>query len=307
MRCTGVILTAVAVLAVSCAGPQRPPLARAVDRSAALADPAQGGPAPLSPDISFELGKGVALRLVLIRPGSFFMGSGDDLLERESDEQPRHQVTVSRPFYMGATEVTQAQYQAVMGANPSLFQGADRPVERVIWDDATAFCRRLGERLGRTVRLPTEAEWEYACRAGSSTRFPFGDSEADLARHANFCDRSAKTPAPYRCEQYDDGHDKSAPVASYRPNAWGLYDMQGNVFEWCQDWYRDTYYRNSPSVDPPGADIGPYRVLRGGSWNSPTWHCRSAYRHRFTADGRFNHMIGFRIVIPASAESHAQR
>ncbi|HOD82284.1 MAG: Serine/threonine-protein kinase pkn1 [Planctomycetes bacterium ADurb.Bin126] len=307
MKCHAFILAAMAMWADSCAGPERSPASGAGADLTPSTSVKQPSPAPLAPEVSVELDKGVRLSLVLIRPGSFLMGSPDDLLEREADEQPRHEVTITRPFYMGVTEVTQAQYQAVMDKNPSLFMGADRPVERVIWDDAVEFCRRLSERQGHPVRLPTEAEWEYACRAGSNTRFSFGDKESELPRYANFGDRSVTGPALYRQEQYDDGHDKTAPVASFPANAWGLHDMHGNVFEWCQDWYRDVYYKTSPTVDPLGADIGPYRVLRGGSWNSPSWQCRSAYRHRFTADGRFNHQIGFRIVIPAPVEPHVQQ
>jgi formylglycine-generating enzyme required for sulfatase activity len=199
-------------------------------------------------------------------------------------------VTITRPFYMGVCEVTQQQFQAVMGENPSWFKGAARPVDGVTWDQATEFCKRLSQKAGKTVQLPTEAQWEYACRAGTASRSSFGDSDDDLPAHANYSDVLSSAAS-----SSGDGHAGTADVGSFKSNPWGLYDMHGNVFEWCSDWYRDSY-AGLAGADPQGASSGAYHVLRGGSWASPPWQCRSAYRHRFTADGRFNRLVGFRVV-----------
>jgi formylglycine-generating enzyme required for sulfatase activity len=172
-------------------------------------------------------------------------------LGHQRNEGPQHEVTISKPFYMGATEVTQAQYQAVMGTNPSGYGGATNPVERVSWNDAAEFCRKLSEKIRQTVRLPTEAEWEYACRAGTETASSFGDSDADLGDYAWWRGNSG---------------DTTHPVAQKKPNAWGLYDMHGNVWEWCADWYGK--YPKGPATAPSGpatypSASGPSRVARG--------------------------------------------
>jgi formylglycine-generating enzyme required for sulfatase activity len=235
------------------------------------------GPAPepkSSPaTLTLGLGKGVTMKLVRIRPGKFMMGEGKDL----------HEVTLSKPFYMGVTEVTQAQYEAVMGTNPSASdnRGPTTPVTQVSWMDATDFCRKLSEKTGKVFRLPTEAEWEYACRAGSKARFSFGDSESALGDYAWY--RGSRGGKP-------------EPVAQKKPNAWGLYDMHGNVWEWCADWLAD--YPKGAVTDPQGPASGYVRVLRGGSWCDVTVHCRAA--HRRQADpGRRDKDDGFRVVVPA--------
>ncbi|NQU75912.1 MAG: formylglycine-generating enzyme family protein, partial [Planctomycetes bacterium] len=222
--------------------------------------------------------------------GAFTMGSAPDERDREPDEGPTRGVTITKPFYIGVCEVTQEQYEMVTGRNPSLFSGPRRPVEGVWWSDAADFCKRVSNMTGHTVRLPTEAQWEYACRAGTTSRFSFGDSYNDLPRYAMYGEVAKST-----AESLGAAPAGTADVGSGKPNSWGLYDMHGNVFEWCGDWYRDSYSKLA-DIDPQGAPSGAYRVLRGGSWSSPPWHCRSAYRHRFTADGRFNHLIGFRVV-----------
>lgn len=235
-----------------------------------------------------DLGGSLEMKLMLVPAGKFIMGSAPDERDREPDEGPARKVTVTKPFYMGVCEVTQEQYETVMGRNPSRFKGSRRPVEGIWWTDAVEFCTRLSKMTGRTVRLPTEAQWEYACRAGTTGRFSFGDSYDDLPRYANYRDAlqtTAARPDP----------DGTVDAGSFKPNRWGLYDMHGNVFEWCNDWYRDSYSELA-ETDPQGAPSGAYRVLRGGSWSGPPWQCRSAYRHRFSADGRFNHLIGFRVV-----------
>jgi formylglycine-generating enzyme required for sulfatase activity len=218
----------------------------------------KSGPASLT----LDLGKGVLMKLVLIRPGKFMMGSPDSEEGHKADEGPQHQVTISKPFYMGVTEVTQAQFEAVMGTNPSKFKGPTNPVESVTWDEAVEFCRRLSEKTGKTFRLPTEAEWEYACRAGTKTRFSFGDSESVLGDYA-------------WCTSNSGG--KTHPVGQKKPNAWGLYDMHGNVWEWCADWFGD--YSSGSSTDPQGPGSGGSRVLRGGSWRiGGSGGFRCAYR-----------------------------
>jgi len=210
------------------------------------------GPAPKSSpaSVTLDLGNGGTMRLVLIRPGKFMMGSPDSEQSRESKEGPQHEVVIAKPFYMGVTEVTQAQYEAVMGTNPSKFKGPTNPVDSVTWDEAVEFCRKLSEKTGKAVRLPTEAEWEYACRAGTKTRFSFGDSESVLGDYAWKGSNSGGT---------------AHPVGQKKPNAWGLYDMNGNVWEWCADWWGP--YPKGPITDPSGPTTASgLRVLRGGSW-----------------------------------------
>jgi formylglycine-generating enzyme required for sulfatase activity len=238
------------------------------------------GPAPApkaSPaSVTLDLGNGVTMKLVLIRPGKFLMGSPDSEQGHEPNEGPQHVVVISKPFYMGVTEVTQAQYEAVMGTNPSKFKEPTNPVHSVSWDEAVEFCRKLSDKTGKTVRLPTEAEWEYACRAGTKTRFSFGDSESALGDYAWFSSNSGQ---------------KTQPVGQKKPNPWGLYDMHGNVFEWCADWYGS--YSSGVSTDPQGATSGGDRVMRGGSWIHGGFRCPCAYRLNFAPAGR-NSTYGFR-------------
>ncbi|MBN1847182.1 MAG: SUMF1/EgtB/PvdO family nonheme iron enzyme, partial [Deltaproteobacteria bacterium] len=194
----------------------------------------------------------LGMKFVYIFPGTFTMGSPANEKDRD-DNELQHQVTLTKGFYMQTTEVTQGQWKDVMGNNPSYFKncGDDCPLESISWNDAQEFINRLNRKEGaQKYRLPTEAEWEYACRAGSTTRFYFGDSESDLGEYAWY-----------------DGNSggKTHPLAQKRPNAWGLYDMHGNVWEWCEDWYGETIHPGSVT-DPIGASGGSYRVLRGGSW-----------------------------------------
>jgi len=190
---------------------------------------------------------------------------------------------------MGIHEVTQEQYTAVTGTNPSAFKGKTHPVVRVSWDDATAFCKALSSRTGRTVRLPTEAEWEYACRAGSTTRFHFGDD----VNHTSLGDYA----------WYDANSGESThPVGRKKPNAWGLYDMHGNVHEWCSDKYGD--YRNAKQIDPTGPASGGVRVFRGGSRQEPGGGCRSAHRGRTSPRIHWSD-LGLRVVVPADPPAPA--
>ncbi len=238
-----------------------------------------------------DLGGGVALELVLIPAGHFDMGSPDDEAGRGSDEGPLHRVRIGRPFYMGRHEVTRAVWEKVTGSNPSYFKGPKLPVEQVSWDDCQGFLKKLNALVkgpGR-FRLPTEAEWEWACRAGTRTRFCFGDADADLAAHAWYAANSGNT---------------THPAGGKQPNAWGLYDCHGNVWEWCSDWYGKYEANPWPGVfrwqsDPQGPAAGSGRVLRGGSWDVTPVVCRSALRDLGGPSGRDDD-VGFRVVLPAA-------
>jgi formylglycine-generating enzyme required for sulfatase activity len=213
--------------------------------------------------------------MVLIPAGTFTMGDGGG----RPDETP-HTVSLAA-FYIDAAPVTQEFYEKVMGVNPSKHKGKKNPVERTQWTDAVRFCNRCSEREGLTpcydpdtwecnfdadgYRLPTEAEWEYACRAGSSTKYGFGDDEGELPRYAWFKPHSQGKPRP---------------PGQKLPNRWGLYEMHGNVWQWCHDWYGENYYAESPGADPHGPATGKMRVLRGGAWDCTAEKLRSAYRHK---------------------------
>lgn len=235
----------------------------------------------------------IAMKLVLVPAGQFMMGSPADEAERRDDEGPQHRVRITRPFYLGAYEVTQDQFEKVMGSNPSRFQGPTRPVDSVTWNEAVEFCRRLGTSEGRTYRLPTEAEWEYACRAGTATAFNSGRT-LSFKTDANF-----NADYAYEGSQIGPYLEKTVPVGSYRPNAWGLYDMHGNVWEWCQDWYASDTYAKSPTDDPAGPASGSYRVDRGGAWNVDAAGSRSAYRDGCVVQMR-DDARGFRVVLVAA-------
>ena len=255
------------------------------------------------PLLDLDLGGGVMMRLVYIPAGTFMMGGdqspeqvarlGEGQADWYQDEHPQHRVRITQGFYLGATEITQAQYEAVMGKNPSHFKGKDNPVEQVSWNEAAEFCKKLSEKTGQIVRLPTEAEWEYACRAGTTT--PFHTGETISTDQANYDGNSVYgngRKGPYR--------KKTLAVGSFAPNAWGLYDMHGNVWEWCGDWYDSGYYGKSHAADPQGPRTGEPRVLRGGSWNGYPWRCRSAFRH--AAGPSRGNDLGFRVVVGVSPE-----
>ena len=206
--------------------------------------------------MAIDLGGGVTMDFVLVRPGTFTMGSD------ECSNATPHKVTISKPFYLGKYEVTQEQWEKVMGSNPSGFKGAKNPVENVNWDDCQMFLLELqGKVPGYSFRLPTEAEWEYACRAGSTTRYCYGDDAVRLGAYAWYKDNS---------------DERAHPVGEKRPNMWGLYDMHGSVREWCADWYG--HYPKSEVTDPTGPVSGSRRLLRGGSWHISATYCRSAGR-----------------------------
>ncbi len=245
-----------------------------------------------------DLGSTVALDMIFIPGGTFLMGSPASEKERSSDESPQHQVKV-QPFWMGKYQVTQAQWRAVaqlpkvereIELDPSYFKGDDRPVEQISWLDAVEFCKRLSKKTGKEYRLPSEAEWEYACRAGTTTPFHFGETiTTDLANYDG-SDVYGSGPKG-RCLK------QTTPVGSYKvANAFGLYDMHGNVWEWCEDpWHDD--YGGAPTdgsawlAESSNANC----VLRGGSWNIDPGNCRSAIRYSDSPDNR-NVVIGLRVV-----------
>jgi len=236
------------------------------------------------------------LKLVEIPAGSFLMGSPGSETGRDNDEA-QHRVKITRAYLMSATEVTQAQWEQVMGGNPSARKGADLPVEKVTWYDAVSFCNKLSAKEGLRpayrisgkdvtwdesadgYRLPTEAEWEYACRAGTTTAYNTGSDEAALERAGWYSGNS--------------GGDTTHPVGQKAANAWGLHDMHGNVWEWCWDWFGD--YGEVGNSDPHGPSSGSYRVLRGGSGINDAGPCRTANRYRNDASSVFGH-LGFRVV-----------
>jgi formylglycine-generating enzyme required for sulfatase activity len=211
----------------------------------------------------------------LIPAGEFTMGFSNG----SRDEKPPHRVRISQPYYLGTYEVRQDQWEAVMRENPSHFKGPTRPVENVSWEEAQEFIHRLNAKEGgRAYRLPTEAEWEYAVRAGTPTAYSFGDDASQLGRYAWYNQNAG---------------GQTHPVGGLQPNAWGLYDMHGNVWEWVQDWYGD--YPSSPQTDPKGPSSGSGRVFRGGGWFNVARDCRSADRIVAAPGSRIN-AHGFRLL-----------
>lgn len=247
-------------------------------------------PDPLASLQTLDLGDGITMEFVRIPSGTFIMGSPQSETHRESDEGPLTEVTISERFLLGKYEVTQAQWEWVMGTNPSRFKGDQLPVERVSWNLAVAFCERLTEREresgrlpeGYAFTLPTEAQREYACRAGTQNRFYFGDDPdyGHLAQYAWYWTNSGS---------------RTHPVGEKEPNAWGLYDMHGNVWEWCLDFYANAYPGGSV-IDPPGPETGAVRVIRGGGWEDFARDCRSACRLRAWPGNSFSY-LGFRVAV----------
>jgi formylglycine-generating enzyme required for sulfatase activity len=248
----------------------------------------------------------IGMKLVRISPGKFRMGSPRTEPEREANEV-LHDVAITKPFYLGAYEVTQAEFAKVMGEEiKAVFHnnnrgGPDFPMENVQWVDAEQFCQRLSARpeevaARRKYRLPTEAEWEYTCRAGTKSAFSYGDSLSSNQAVANF-------EIPYAGAAKGSFLRRTAKVGSFPPNAFGLYDMHGNVAEWCADWFDPEYYNNSPEEDPLGPPAGAtsddygnfYVVVRGGSWLDDARACRSAYRQQAMHKNKY-WWIGFRVV-----------
>ena len=280
---------------------------------------------------SIELANGVKLEMVLIPIGTFIMGdnTGSD------DEKPAHKVAITKSFYLGKTEVTIEQFRQFVDETGYVtdaekgtgFQGAfgwnsdskefkmDRrfswrnagfaqadkhPVVNVSWNDAVQFCKWLSSKDGETYRLPTEAEWEYACRAGTTTRYAHGDDTEGLADVGNVADADfeAEFPEVRGLIRAHDGFARTSPVGSFLPNPFGLHDMHGSVWEWCSDWYTPEYYTQSPVDDPQGPSRGEERVYRGGGWFNCARGCRSASRSASQPENR-NLTLGFRVCMSA--------
>jgi formylglycine-generating enzyme required for sulfatase activity len=299
---------------------------------------AAGAPDQTKVELAKDLTNSLKMQLKLIPAGKFMMGSPRDEEGRGKDEQ-QHEVQISKPFYLAIHAVTVGQFRRFVEEtdyetdaekdgkggwgynaetrrsegrkkeytwkNPGWKQTDDHPVVNVSWNDAVQFCAWLSKKERVTYRLPTEAEWEYACRAGTTTRFHPGDEDRDLKGYANLADQSlkakldAKVHAKKAFVDWDDKHPFTAPVGSYKPNAWGLYDVHGNVWEWCHDWYQKDYYKDSPKKDPSGPAFGLTRVLRGGAWFDSPGNCRAATRTDLTPAGRGD-SSGFRVVRVAS-------
>ena len=257
-----------AVLSGGCDSAKKPPTAPGDE------EPAVGS------EMAVMLLDRAELELVWIPEGSFMMGSLDSEFGRVSDEGPLHEVIFSRGFWLGKYEVTQGQWEAVMGYNPSRFKGTDRPVENVSWEAVQQFIGALNQAEGRAIyRLPTEAEWEYACRAGTTTRYSFGNDERELGEYAWYAANSGGS---------------TQDVGLKKPNAWGLYDMHGNVWEWSHHWYGD--YAAESQTDPTGPAMGSLRVTRGGCWSiADAWRFRSAYRSKVAPAEHYAN-LGFRLM-----------
>ena len=273
------------VVVVMCGCDQGQPTPPVASNPAPVATP---DPTPVATNVEDmelpESADAIGMQFKLIPAGAFTMGQGEEA----------HEVTLTKPFKMGVHEVTQAQYEQVMGVNPSEYKGAANPVEKVSWKDAIEFCRKLSElpaekAAGNVYRLPTEAEWEYACRAGTTTNYNFGDDEPEFERYGWY-DKNAG--------------EKTHPVGSKQPNAWGLYDMHGNVCEWCQDWYGD--YPSGSVIDPTGHPTGAAysfcRVLRGGAWSQIAEECSSAFRGGDDPSFNINGDYGFRVCLSPSGK-----
>jgi formylglycine-generating enzyme required for sulfatase activity len=259
-----------------------------------------------SQDTTKEITNSIGMKLVLIPAGKFVMGSPASEAERDVGED-QHEVAITRPYYLGVHTVTQGQFEKVMGKNPSFFHpknggGPDHPAEQVRWGDAREFCTKLSalpeeKKAGRTYRLPSEAEWEYACRAGTTTPFNVGDALS--SKQANF-----NGNFPYGRAPKGPFLRRTAKVGSYPPNAWGLYDMHGNVLQWCNDWYDPDYYKKSPKENPKGPEMGVvatgfrsdfFVVVRGGCWLDEGRACRSGRRFRLQQSEPYR-WTGFRVA-----------
>ncbi|MDO4857460.1 MAG: formylglycine-generating enzyme family protein [Thermoguttaceae bacterium] len=233
---------------------------------------------PSNPDVGDRIvltADGVEYAFRWCPPGEFMMGGTG------SDEKPVHKVKLTRGFWLLETEVTQEMWQSVMGSNPSKFSGAKKPVEQVSWDDCQSFCQKLSRKLDQQVKLPTEAQWEYACRAGTT-----GDYAGDLDSMGWYVDNSGST---------------THAAGQKKPNAWGLYDMHGNVWEWCSDFYDAKFYDRSPASDPENTEPSSYRVFRGGDWFFSAGFSRSAFRFRDAPDYRV-YFLGLRVLLVPSPE-----
>jgi formylglycine-generating enzyme required for sulfatase activity len=270
---------------------------------------AGAAPAPWTKKPGRVLTNSVGMKLAYIPTGKFVMGSPEGEMNRQGGEQ-QHDVAIGRWFYLGVYEVTQEEYEKVMGKNPSYFcatgggQGLVRglatkrfPVESVTWDEAVEFCTKLSalpaeQSARRKYRLPTEAEWEYACRAGTKNVFHYGNTLTGTEANIN-------GTAPYGVAGVTANLRRTCPVGSYKPNAWGMYDMHGNVFEWTADWHGANYYPECKKLglvkDPPGPATGSQRIHRGGAWPYQGFYARTAFRGHYPPGSRYN-CLGLRVA-----------
>jgi uncharacterized protein (TIGR02996 family) len=244
------------------------------------------GVQPCVPQKTVTLAEGVETRFSCIPPGIFLMGSPESE-ERRQDKEVQHRVTLTQGFHLGIYLVTQAQWQTIMGNNPSNFKEDTLPVETVSWDDCQEFITKLSQKTGRRFRLPTEAEWEYACRAGTTTPFFFGETIG--TEQANYGGNDT-----YGKGKKGVDRQKTTPAGTFPANAWGLHDLHGNVWEWCQDW--NGPYEEQDQTDPKGSKNATARVLRGGSWCYFPWFCRSAFRF-CNRPGRRLGVFGCRVLL----------
>ncbi len=260
-------------------------------------------PSPDKKTLEFCFDNGVTMKLVLIPAGKFLMGSKFSATEtarryggEEADytnEHPQHEVTISKPFYMGIYEITQSQWHAVMGTEPwddnrHAPSGANYAASWISWTDANRFCKLLSKTTGKKVLLPTEAQWEYACRAGANTAYCFGDDASKLGDYAWSYENA-----------WDKGERYAHQVGLKKPNAWGLYDMHGNVLEWCRDWYAEKFYENAKNVDPENTTEYMARVHRGAGWGK-LQHYGAAAR-RWAGPGMYSVEGGFRVVVESGS------
>ncbi len=274
----------VALLATCCDPNNHPERVR---QQARIVELLAAGVRPCLPRQTIALAEGVDMTFAWIAPGTFLMGSPPEEPERVEDET-LHEVTLAQGFYLGIHAVTQAQWWAVMGNSPSRFKSKTRPVERVSWEDCEAFCTKLSTREGKRYVLPSEAEWEYACRAGTTTPFHFGETlSTDQANYnGNY---------PYNQGEEGVYRKRTTSVGSFPPNAWGLFDMHGNVWEWCRDEYRPYEELDDKNILETENILENARVLRGGSWSCNARFCRAAYRGRLAPGFRFD-SDGFRVA-----------
>jgi len=262
--------------------------------------------------LTLDLGKGATMKLVLIPAGDFLMGgkfSAAEAIKRfggnpnhYQSELPRHKVTISRPFYMGIYEVTQSQWESLMDSKPydgkmATKTGPDYPASWVHSNEAMEYCGKLSKKIGKTVTLPTEAQWEYACRAGSDTVFCYGDDPKKISDygwwHGNMIDN-------------DKGKTYTRKGGLKKPNAWGLYDMHGNAWEWCRDWYSKDFYASGENVDPEYTKETKLRTARGGSWYNGSIHMRSAARNSWTGPNYRHYNYGFRVVVECDTSANGE-
>jgi formylglycine-generating enzyme required for sulfatase activity len=288
-----------------------------------------------------QITNSIGMKLTLVPSGEFMMGNGESAeataaffkenyrmgsltANAFNDEYPQHRVRITKPFYLGTYHVTRGQFRQFVKDSgyttvgeaavnrrarnwdwtwrqAGFEQTDEHPVVNVRWNDAVAFCKWLSKKESKTYRLPTEAEWEFACRAGTTTRYYSGDDPETLAKVANVADATYKAHYPDRrwgmyTIKASDGYTYTAPVGQFKPNAFGLYDMHGNALQWCEDWYGDDYYGKSPADDPKGPETGALRVLRGGCFGLGPSAARSAVRFWDSQEKVDNGVAGFRVA-----------